>query len=240
MVSDYAGVCRLIWAFSFRRAGRCRPVLARAAGSCEQIVSIPGPVHHPPTPAWSGLSSLEMWVESLPDHFRDRHTVLGCPACEALLEIRVEVTIDEKTTALLVAHREACAKLATKCGASVSAKSFLFLHEVDFSRPWRPNYATLAFTCLRDELGLDGVKLHHLRHSSATQLPSAGIDICVVSGRLDHANASSNLDFYGQFLQAADERAADALGALLWRQSCHVPAWWYGTLGGDSRRLEGR
>lgn len=128
-----------------------------------------------------------------------------------------KVTIDEETTALLVAHREACADLATKCGATIGSNSFLFSHEVDFSKPWRPNYATLAFGRLRDELGLDGVKLHHLRHFSATQLLSAGIDIRTVSGRLGHANASTTLDFYAQFLQAADERAADALGALLRR-----------------------
>jgi integrase len=126
-----------------------------------------------------------------------------------------KVTIDEETAALLVAHREACSELAAKCGASISVSSFLFSHEVDFSKPWRPNYATLAFGRLRDELGLDGVKLHHLRHFSATQLLTAGIDIRTVSGRLGHANASTTLDFYAQFLQAADERAADALGALL-------------------------
>ncbi len=126
-----------------------------------------------------------------------------------------KVTIDEETTALLVLHREACADLATKCGASVGPSSFLFSHEVDFSKPWRPNYATLAFGRLRDELGLDGVKLHHLRHFSATQLLSAGIDIRTVSGRLGHANASTTLDFYAQFLQAADQGAATALGLVL-------------------------
>jgi integrase len=92
------------------------------------------------------------------------------------------------------------------------------LDEVDFSKPWRPNYATLAFGRLRDELGLDAVKLHQLRRFSATQLLSAGIDIRTVSGRLGHANASTTLDFCAQFLHAADERAADALGALLDRR----------------------
>jgi integrase len=137
-----------------------------------------------------------------------------------------KVTIDEETAALLVAHRHACQALASKCGASISVKSFLFSHEVDFARPWRPNYATLAFGRLRDELGLDGVKLHHLRHFSATQLLSAGVDIRTVSGRLGHANASTTLDFYAQFLQAADERAADALGRLLkdsWTSSGSQP-----------------
>jgi integrase len=126
-----------------------------------------------------------------------------------------KVTIDEETTELLVAHREACADLATKCGTTIGSNSFLFSHEVDFTKPWRPNYATLAFGRLRNELGLDGVKLHHLRHFSATQLLSAGIDIRTVSGRLGHANASTTLDFYAQFLQASDERAAEALGGLL-------------------------
>ncbi len=126
-----------------------------------------------------------------------------------------KVTVDEETAALLVAHCDACADLATKCGRSIGRNSFLFSHQVGFSKPWRPNYATLAFGRLRDELGLDGVKLHHLRHFSATQLLSAGIDIRTVSGRLGHANASTTLDFYAQFLQAADERAAEALGGLL-------------------------
>jgi integrase len=126
-----------------------------------------------------------------------------------------KVSLDEETIVVLDAHRAACDELATKCGAKLSPNSFLFSHQVDFSKPWRPNYVTLAFGRLRDELNLDGVKLHHLRHFSATQLLSAGIDIRTVGGRLGHANASTTLDFYAQFLQAADERAADALGLLL-------------------------
>lgn len=126
-----------------------------------------------------------------------------------------KVTIDEDTAAILVAHRATCEGLAAKCEAHLSSSSFLFSHEVDFSTPWRPNYATLAFARLRDELGLDGVTLHHLRHFSATQLLCSGIDIRTVSGRLGHANASTTLDVYAQFLEAADGRAADVLGALL-------------------------
>lgn len=101
------------------------------------------------------------------------------------------------------------------CGGSIGPDAYLFSHEVDFSQPWRPNYATLAFSRLRTELGLNGVKLHHLRHFSATQLLASGIDIRTVSGRLGHANASTTLDIYAQFVEQADERAAVALGALL-------------------------
>jgi integrase len=125
------------------------------------------------------------------------------------------VTLDEETVEVLRAHRDRCAALAAKCGTSIGPESYLFSHEVDFSQPWRPNYATLAFTRLRDELGLKTVKLHHLRHFSATQLLALGIDIRTVSGRLGHANASTTLDIYAQFVEQADERAAEVLGGVL-------------------------
>lgn len=125
------------------------------------------------------------------------------------------LTLDEETTAVLRAQHERCTELAQSCGASIGSSSFVFSHEVDFSKPWRPSYTTVAFVRLRDQLGLDGVKLHHLRHFSATQLLSLGIDIRTVSGRLGHANASTTLDIYAQFVEQTDQRAADVLGAML-------------------------
>ncbi len=133
------------------------------------------------------------------------------------------ITLDDDTGAILAGHRMACESLARECGTDLGPDVYLFSHEVDFSRPWRPDYATLAFRRLRDELDLEGVKLHHLRHFSATQLLSLGIDIRTVSGRLGHANASTTLDFYAQFLEAADERAADALGAMFRQGSSSPP-----------------
>lgn len=133
------------------------------------------------------------------------------------------ITLDDDTATILGAHRMACESLARECGTELGPDVYLFSHEVDFSRPWRPDYATLAFRRLRDELDLKGVKLHHLRHFSATQLLSLGIDIRTVSGRLGHANASTTLDFYAQFLEAADERAADVLGAMFRQGSSSAP-----------------
>jgi integrase len=78
------------------------------------------------------------------------------------------VSLDEETAAILLGHRDRCAALAAECGTAMSPDSYLFSHKVDFSKPWRTGYATLAFGRLRDELGLKGVKLHHLRHFSAT------------------------------------------------------------------------
>jgi len=70
--------------------------------------------------------------------------------------------------------------------------------------------ATVAFTRLRNELGVP-VRLHDLRHFTATRLLAAGTDVRTVSGRLGHANAGTTL------LESADHDAADAMGELLGR-----------------------
>jgi integrase len=64
-------------------------------------------------------------------------------------------------------------------------------------------------------VGLKDVRLHDLRHFSATRLLAAGVPIRTVSGRLGHANASTTLGVYAHFVQDSDRDAADALGAVL-------------------------
>ena len=58
----------------------------------------------------------------------------------------------------------------------------------------------------------------HARHladlAPVTRVNSI-IDIRTGSGRLGHANASTTLDIYAQFVEQADEHAADVLGRLL-------------------------
>jgi integrase len=125
------------------------------------------------------------------------------------------VGLDTGTLEMLRAHRAEREDLARACGATVLPDSFLFSHEVDGSEPWRPGYVTTAFTRIRDELGLGTVRLHDLRHFTATRLLAAGKDIRTVSGRLGHANAATTLGVYAHFLQASDHDAADAIGALL-------------------------
>ncbi len=63
--------------------------------------------------------------------------------------------------------------------------------------------------------GLDGVRLHDLRHLHATQLLAAGVPVRTVSGRLGHANAATTLNVYAHFLEASDRQAADVIADLL-------------------------
>jgi hypothetical protein len=54
-----------------------------------------------------------------------------------------------------------------------------------------------------------------LRHYSATQLLHAGVDLNTVAARLGHAEGSTTLRFYAQFVRLADQRAATVIPSQL-------------------------
>jgi integrase len=128
------------------------------------------------------------------------------------------MTLDAGTVAELERHHERCAEIARACGTDLRPDAYVFSRDPAGSDPWRPGYVTLAFSRLRDELGLTGVRLHDLRHFNATSLLTSGTDIRTVSGRLGHADASTTLNIYAHFVERADREAASALGSLLDRQ----------------------
>ena len=62
--------------------------------------------------------------------------------------------------------------------------------------------------------GLDGVRLHDLRHFQATMLLRAGVPVKNVSKRLGHRDAATTLNVYAHFLEEADRQSADLMGRL--------------------------
>lgn len=125
------------------------------------------------------------------------------------------VAIDAGTVALLRDYQRELDELCRSAAGTLAKEAFIFSHLPDGSKPWRPNYVTLAFCRLRDQLGLTGLRLHDLRHASASLLLASGVDVRTVSGRLGHAHASTTLDIYAHMVDRADERAANALGKLI-------------------------
>ena len=92
---------------------------------------------------------------------------------------------------------------------------FVFSHDPDGGRPWRPDYVTLAFGRLAARLGFPQLRLHDLRHFAATTMLVNGIDVRTAAGRLGHARASTTLDIYAHFTPVADQHAAAALAVAL-------------------------
>jgi integrase len=63
-------------------------------------------------------------------------------------------------------------------------------------------------------LELPDVGLHGLRHSHASALIAAGIDVLTISRRLGHAFPASTLTVYGHLFANTDAAAARAIDAV--------------------------
>jgi integrase len=125
------------------------------------------------------------------------------------------IALDPGTVETLRAHKERCATRAAACDARLSETGYVFSPDPDGVRPWAPNDVTKDFIRLRNSVGLGRVRLHDLRHFTATRMLGAGVPVRTVSGRLGHANAATTLDVYAHFIEESDKEAADKLGALL-------------------------
>ena len=68
--------------------------------------------------------------------------------------------------------------------------------------------------CEKEEDKLPLIRLHDLRHTSATLLLSENVDIETVSHRLGHSKASVTLDVYGHALETKDAVASEKLETL--------------------------
>ena len=71
-----------------------------------------------------------------------------------------------------------------------------------------PNSLTHAFGRIARAAGLPDVHLHTLRHSHASLMLQAGVNVKTISSRLGHANIGITMDVYAHLLPGADEGAA--------------------------------
>ena len=124
------------------------------------------------------------------------------------------VSLDPTSLGFLRDHRAAWDERVAPADLVVREDAFLFSHLLDGSEPWRPDSTTRAFARLCRRAGIEGVRLHDLRHYVATQMLAAGVDVRTVAGRLGHRNAATTLNVYSHFLPEADRQAAGVLGRL--------------------------
>jgi integrase len=124
------------------------------------------------------------------------------------------ITLDAATIENLAVHRSRMEQAASLAETTISSESFIFSETVDGSLPWRPDSTTRAFRSLCKRAGVEGIRLHDLRHYVATRLLTAGVDVRTVAGRLGHRNPSTTLNVYSHFVPESDQEAADALGKI--------------------------
>ncbi len=125
------------------------------------------------------------------------------------------IALDDETMSVLDVQRQRLEHRATVCDLEFDDQSYMFTSTADGADPLHPDTITNSFSRICKKLGLQGVRLHDLRHLHATQLLAAGVPVRTVSGRLGHANAATTLNVYAHFLEASDREAADVIGNLL-------------------------
>jgi integrase len=60
-------------------------------------------------------------------------------------------------------------------------------------------------------IGMPAVTLHSLRHTHASMLINAGLDILTISRRLGHSSPTTTLNVYGHLIHGGDDRAAQIM-----------------------------
>ena len=75
------------------------------------------------------------------------------------------------------------------------------------------NATSKAWAQVADDLRVGDVTLHGLRHTHASQLIDAGVDIVTISKRLGHASPAITMKVYAHLFQQSE--AADAINAAL-------------------------
>jgi len=131
------------------------------------------------------------------------------------------IALDHTTVAALAAHRDRQRGEAAAFGPGYRASGFVFTNLN--GDPMAPDRLTRTFRRLAAEAGLPPVRLHDLRHGSATLALAAGVDLRVVQDMLGHSSIVLTADTYTSVLPAVAHAAAEKVATLIIRAGCLVP-----------------
>jgi integrase len=106
--------------------------------------------------------------------------------------------------------------------------------------PLDPSTVTHVFHKVTQRAGLEGLRLHDLRHSYTSIMIAAGVSIKAISQSLGHANIGITLDTYGHLLPGMGRTAAERFDKFLkpWLSEENVGKMLANSDGSDMR-LEG-
>ena len=123
------------------------------------------------------------------------------------------IELDTGTMGTLLAHRLAQDVERAAWGSAYDDHGLIFTQEN--GRPVDPSKITKIFSTLCAEAGLRHIRLHDLRHGSASLMLAAGIPVEVVSKRLGHSSIGVTMDTYSHLLDGVGRRAAEAAMGLV-------------------------
>lgn len=124
------------------------------------------------------------------------------------------ITLDEQTLTLLGAFKRHCAQRAN-LGDEMPGKARIFSLSPDGSTWIKPDTVSQRYARMCARIGWD-MNIHQLRHYSATELITAGVDVRTVAGRLGHSGGgATTLKVYSAWVSETDQRAAGTLAGRM-------------------------
>ncbi len=120
------------------------------------------------------------------------------------------LALGSRTLELLQEHRDRCAARARECDTTLGPKAYVFSPDPASRRPYNPHTVTRAFVFACDEAQVPPMRLHDLRHHSATTLLKNGAAVGEVMDRHGWRTVEM-VNRYRHLLEAEDTAAAEAL-----------------------------
>ncbi|MDX6291859.1 MAG: integrase [Kribbellaceae bacterium] len=145
------------------------------------------------------------------------------------------LSLDPYTVGLLRAHRLATEAQCKELGTKMARHAFVFSLTPDHAEPIRPDTVTQRYRRLAIRNQLRSSRFHALRHYSATELLTSGVDLKTVSGRLGHQSGATTLRFYVAWQEATDGAAADTISSIIPRPEM-TPRWPHEFIAFDLRK----
>ncbi|WP_445185105.1 tyrosine-type recombinase/integrase [Pseudonocardia sp. Cha107L01] len=127
------------------------------------------------------------------------------------------LALDSAKVDVLAEHHLCNRHQVMEIGEEPTKGAFVYSARPLHDRPYSPSRVTHRYSDICARLGIDS-HLHALRHYSATELLTAGVDLRTVAGRLGHGGGgATTLPVYSAFASGADRRAAEVLMGRLKR-----------------------
>jgi integrase len=125
-----------------------------------------------------------------------------------------DVTLPDFVVEVLREHRRQQLEQRVQLGLGKLPDDALVFPGAD-GAPQSPRDFSTLWGLAADRVGLGAVTFHALRHTHASQLIDAKVDIVTISRRLGHASPNVTLAIYAHLFRKSDDKAAQAINAAL-------------------------
>jgi integrase len=125
---------------------------------------------------------------------------------------RRDITLPDVLIETLREHRKAALELRMQLGAGRLPDDALLFATIE-GAPLSSNAMSAAWADFATSISMPEVTFHALRHTHASQLIDAGVDIVTISKRLGHSKPDITLRIYAHLFRNDDSKAAAAINA---------------------------